>query len=111
MRIDASANDVRSSESSRSMHQTRLLGWIRRKSGALLLLIIAMPMMAAAQERQLQFVSTAWSPFTNAPGPPRLALDLVGEALERMGIIRHTREITYQTSQPTPAFGSRLRFR
>ena len=46
--------------------------------------------MAAAQGRQLQLVSTAWSPFTNAPGQPRFALDLVGVALERMGIIAET---------------------
>ena len=49
-----------------------------------------MPIMAAAQDRQLQLVSTAWSPFTNAPGEPRFALDLVGVALERMGINAET---------------------
>ena len=46
--------------------------------------------MAAAQGRQLQLVSTAWSPFTNAPGQPHFALDLVGVALERVGIIAET---------------------
>ena len=52
--------------------------------------IIVIPIMAAAQGRQLQLVSTAWSPFTNAPGQPRFALDLVGVALERVGIIAET---------------------
>ena len=46
--------------------------------------------MAAAQGRQLQLVSTVWSPFTNAPGQPRFALDLVSVALERVGIIAET---------------------
>ena len=46
--------------------------------------------MAAAQGRQLQLVSTAWSPFTNAPGQARFALDLVGVALERVGITAET---------------------
>ena len=72
------------------MRKIRLFCWIRLTTGALLLPIIAIPIMAAAQGRQLQFVSTAWSPFTNAPGQPRFALDLVGVALERMGIIAET---------------------
>ena len=42
------------------------------------------------QGRQLHLVSTAWSPFTNAPGQPRFALDLVDVALERVGIIAET---------------------
>ena len=46
--------------------------------------------MAAAQGRQMQLVSTAWSPFTNSPGQPRYALDLVGAALERVGITAET---------------------
>ena len=75
---------------SRPMRQTRLLRWLRWTTGALLLPIIAIPIMAAAQGRQLQLVSTAWSPFTNPPGQPHFALDLVGEALERVGIIAET---------------------
>ena len=58
--------------------------------GALLLPLIVIPTIAAAQDRELQLVSTAWSPFTNAPGQARFALDLVGEALERVGIIAET---------------------
>ncbi len=46
--------------------------------------------MAASQGRQLQLVSTPWPPFTNAPGQPRYALNLVGAALERVGIIAKT---------------------
>ena len=72
---------------SRPIRQTRLLRWLRWTTGALLLPIIAIPIVAAAQGRHLHLVSTAWSPFTNAPEQPRLALDLVGVALERAGII------------------------
>ena len=49
-----------------------------------------MPIMAAAEGRQLHFVSTAWSPFTNVLGQPRFALDLVGKALDRIGISAET---------------------
>ena len=35
-------------------------------------------------------MSTPWPPFTNAPGQPRYALNLVGAALERVGIIAKT---------------------
>ena len=84
------ANDGRKLDSSRPMRQPRLLRWARWATGALLLLIIAIPVMATEQDRQLQLVSTAWSPFTNAPGQPRFALDLVEEALERIGIFAET---------------------
>ena len=40
--------------------------------------------------RQLRLVSTAWTPFTDELGQPRFALDLVGEALRRVGIIAET---------------------
>ena len=89
-RNDTSANDARKPERSRPTRRTRLPRWIRWTTGALLLLIIAIPIMAAEQDRQLQLVSTAWSPFTNAPGQPRFALDLVEAALERVGIIAET---------------------
>lgn len=71
---------------SRFMRQTRILRCIRRTAGAMLLLILSMPSTAAAQSRHLSLVSTAWPPFTNPPGKPRYALDLVGEALKRVGI-------------------------
>lgn len=64
---------------------------IRWTIGALLLLpIVTMPIGAAAQGRQLQLVTTAWSPFTNPPGQPRFALDLVDVALRRAGITAET---------------------
>ena len=72
------------------MCKTRLLRWVRWTTRALLLPVIAIPIMAASQGRQLQLVSTPWPPFTNAPGQPRYALNLVGAALERVGIIAKT---------------------
>jgi polar amino acid transport system substrate-binding protein len=39
----------------------------------------------SAQSNELRLVSTAWPPFTNAPGQPRFALDLVEGALGRIG--------------------------
>ncbi len=83
------------------MHRTRLFRWIRWTIGALLLPIIAMPIMAAAQGVRLQLVSTAWSPFTNAPGQPRFALDLVDAALERMGI--HAETVIVDEARLTPS--------
>ena len=44
----------------------------------------------SAQMRPLELVSTAWPPFTNAPGQPRFALDLVEEALRRVGVSANT---------------------
>ena len=46
--------------------------------------------ITAAPGRQLQLVSTAWPPFTNVPGQARFALDLVDEALSRVGITAET---------------------
>lgn len=46
--------------------------------------------LLSAQLRPLELVSTAWSPFTNAPGQPRFALDLVEEALRRAGLSANT---------------------
>jgi polar amino acid transport system substrate-binding protein len=40
---------------------------------------------ARSQTPQLHLVSTAWPPFTNPAGQPRFALDLVEEALKRIG--------------------------
>jgi len=38
----------------------------------------------------LRFVSTSWPPFTNEPGQPRFALDLVETALGRIGLTAKT---------------------
>ncbi len=44
----------------------------------------------AGQTAPLTLVSTAWPPFTNAPGQPRFALDLVEAALDRVGVSAKT---------------------
>ena len=54
-----------------------------------LILFGASPFLSA-QLRPLELVSTAWSPFTNAPGQPRFALDLVEEALRRVHLSANT---------------------
>ena len=43
-------------------------------------------LLVAQHTAQLTLVSTAWPPFTNPPGRPRFALDLVEEALNRIGV-------------------------
>ena len=70
--------------------QARLRRWIWWTSTAFLLLTVALPITATAQDRQLQLASTPWSPFTNARGQPRFALDLVEEALVRIGTFANT---------------------
>jgi polar amino acid transport system substrate-binding protein len=51
----------------------------------------------AAQTKTLHLASTAWSPFTNAPGKARYALDLVHTALDRIGITADTTIIEEST--------------
>jgi polar amino acid transport system substrate-binding protein len=53
---------------------------------ALLLALAALSPAVSAQTTQLRLVSTAWSPFTNEPGKPRFALDLVEAGLGRIGV-------------------------
>jgi polar amino acid transport system substrate-binding protein len=50
------------------------------------LLLAALSFVVSAETRELRLVSTAWSPFTNEPGKPRFALDLVEAALGRIGV-------------------------
>jgi polar amino acid transport system substrate-binding protein len=73
--------------------------------GTLLLLLVAAMLatarFAAAQTQSLRLASTAWSPFTNAQGKPRLALDLVHTALQRLGITADT--IIIEENRLTPA--------
>ena len=58
----------------------------RRTSAAMLVLSwVAVSYVVSAQTTPLTLVSTAWAPFTNAPGQPRFALDLVEAALGRIG--------------------------
>jgi polar amino acid transport system substrate-binding protein len=61
----------------------------RRVFAAVMLLSLT-TISLGAQTRQLRFVSTAWPPFTNAPGQPRFALDLVEAALGRIGVTATT---------------------
>jgi polar amino acid transport system substrate-binding protein len=44
----------------------------------------------STQASPLRLVSTAWAPFTNGPGQPRFALDLVEAALGRIGMTATT---------------------
>ena len=62
----------------------------RRVRRALMAVVVAVlaaaSLVLSAQENQLRLVSTAWPPFTNEPGKPRFALDLVEAALTRIGL-------------------------
>jgi polar amino acid transport system substrate-binding protein len=49
-------------------------------------LLFLVPAGAAGQAKPLRLASTPWSPFTNAPGQARFALDLVEEAFARLGV-------------------------
>jgi polar amino acid transport system substrate-binding protein len=73
---------------------------MKPRFGVLLLAIVATGLLATeatAQTTQatskpaaLHLGSTPWSPFTNAPGKPRYATDLVEAALRRLGITAET---------------------
>src|SRR5688500_11882256 len=54
-----------------------------------LILLLAVT-TSSAQTRVLRLASPPWSPFTNAPGKARFALDLVHAALGRIGITAET---------------------
>ena len=66
----------------------------RRAFVALLATVFALPVQAMTsgmtQTPPLTLVSTSWPPFTNAPGKPRFALDLVEAALGRVSITADT---------------------
>jgi polar amino acid transport system substrate-binding protein len=51
---------------------------------------LAIPRSASPQATPLHLVSTAWPPFTNGPGEPQFALDLVNEALRRIQVSAET---------------------
>jgi ABC-type amino acid transport substrate-binding protein len=51
---------------------------------------LAVPTQVWSQAPQLHLASTAWPPFTNPPGEPQFALDLVYEALKRIGVTAET---------------------
>ena len=56
----------------------------------MLVLNCAATLVISAQPAPLALVSTAWPPFTNPPGQPRFALDLVEAALVRLGRTANT---------------------
>jgi polar amino acid transport system substrate-binding protein len=61
-----------------------------RLSAIVLLFAGAVSLIVSAQTTQLALVSTAWPPFTNVPGQPRFALDLVDAALGRISLTART---------------------
>jgi polar amino acid transport system substrate-binding protein len=61
----------------------RLLRW---SSCLLLVILLVTPAALAAPPPKLRLVSDAWPPFTDVPGKPRHALQLVQEALARSGV-------------------------
>lgn len=75
--------------------------FLRSRLALAILSIAAASLALSAQAAQLRFVSTAWSPFTNAPGQPRLALDLVETALGRIKVTAVTNIV--DAAQFTPA--------
>lgn len=52
--------------------------------------LLAAATILGAQTPTLRLVSTAWPPFTNGPGQPRFALDLVEAAFGRIGVASTT---------------------
>jgi polar amino acid transport system substrate-binding protein len=66
-----------------------------------LLSTAAASLVETAQTPPLRLVSTAWPPFTNEPGQPRFALDLVEAALRRIGLTAKTTIV--EPAQFTPA--------
>ena len=66
-----------------------------------LLLVAGAVVLSAQTAPPLTLVSTAWSPFTNDPGRPRFALDLVEAALGRFGVSAKTTIVS--AAEFTPA--------
>ena len=74
---------------------------LRTTSPLVTVLLAAVTVTLSAQTTSLTLVSTAWSPFTNAPGQPRFALDLVESALGRVNLAAKTTIV--EANQFTPA--------
>src|SRR5262245_34937437 len=66
-----------------------------------LIVMLAASLVVSAQTKQLRLVSTAWPPFTNAPGQPRFALDLVEAAVGRFGLTTNTTIVDAATFTPS----------
>src|SRR5690242_6187707 len=73
-------------DSSTAPHARPLLAAAIAVLGGAVLIAIA----TAQTPAPLTLVTTAWTPFTNEPGQPRFALDLIEAALERIGIRSRT---------------------
>jgi polar amino acid transport system substrate-binding protein len=61
---------------------------------------VVLSLAGSAQTPPLTLVSTAWPPFTNAPGTSRFALDLVEAALDRIGLTAKTTIVAPQEFPP-----------
>lgn len=75
------------------MHSHRALrATVRGAATALVIMFVhaTLPTPAAQQRATLRLISTAWPPFTNPPGQPRFALDLVEAALGRIQLTART---------------------
>jgi polar amino acid transport system substrate-binding protein len=81
--------------------RTTVCGTAPRTSLAMLILLCAICLMASAQTPPLSLVSTAWPPFTNAPGQPRFALDLVESAFARIGLTAKTTIVSADEYTPS----------
>jgi polar amino acid transport system substrate-binding protein len=74
-----------------SMRARAVLPRASRSIAAVALLVASSVLLLPAQTPpRLSLVSTAWPPFTNAPGQPRFALDLVEAALGRFNVKSRT---------------------
>jgi polar amino acid transport system substrate-binding protein len=76
---------------------------LRFKALLLALVAVAPSTPATAQTARpaaLQLGSTPWSPFTNEPGQPRFAIELVHDALKRLGITADTTIVREGTLTP-----------
>jgi len=72
-----------------SLGPARRTTW-RTAAAVLTLSSAAVALVLPAQPTPLALVSTAWPPFTNAPGQPRFALDLVESGLGRVNLTAKT---------------------
>jgi polar amino acid transport system substrate-binding protein len=64
------------------------LGHLR--TGLVAALVLLSAVYIGSAQTSLRLVSTAWPPFTNEPGQPRFALDLVEAAFARIGVSSKT---------------------
>ena len=64
----------------------RLRGGARLATVGIVVAALAGLGPAQAQQREVKLASGVWPPFTDVPGQSRFAIDLVHEALERVGV-------------------------